>query len=554
MLAKIPHFKHLIAIALISIGSTAAFAGAGEKIATKAGLKLTESLLKHAGAPAPIVDLFGSGDAEPIDYGRIASLVAKELDTHDRKLAMNQHAEALTRNQKALANLQRNWARTDFEGRRLLARDLNAIFSEVGMIADDLWSNYPIYGIELIALVETLRVGIIAAGAQERDPASNFSFIQLQEEASALAYRFGTLASNMADYEKKFGKSKMGNSCSFNRKTLLYNCNLWRGKPWDYYAHYELKRKMQMNMMSISLVGAAAQRIPSERIKGNRVDWIDISNETDHEFVVKRHEAINEYYFFSDDGGAPFEGKFYTDWHFPEAERPIPYPQPWTVITQEPSKAKGGYWGAEMASRPLYDTDWFGIYLKKKPNDYDCMDRAEVTWLYGQYRFTDASLKGGPYINYDDEGIRDYSRTVRRINEPAHDWLDNYGCQARLVANFQIPPGQATLTIRGIDTDIVARATPYWVEDWGKASFEIEDRDVILHTNGQKNMAMTHHQCKATCEANASCEMVRVHRKDFSQCEMGAHRGRMSSTNADNNVVSMRITSRTGNYVIHSNH
>ena len=75
------------------------------------------------------------------------------LDDHDFEMAMNRYKEALARNQSALLNFRRNWNRANADDRRALARDLNAIYRELGEVSDNVLGNYPKRGFPLFAAI-----------------------------------------------------------------------------------------------------------------------------------------------------------------------------------------------------------------------------------------------------------------------------------------------------------------------------------------------------------------------------------------------------------------
>ena len=110
-----------------------------------------------------------------------------------------------------------------------------------------------------------------------------------------------------------------------------------------------------------------------------------------------------------------------------------------------------------------------------------------------------------------------------------------------------------SVNVVSTESGAVAEQVPYWAQDPKGTRYKIGE--YILHEDGSYSKSgMSHAECKAKCEANQECVMIRVNTSNEQDCLMGSSVGKISSGNVDADVTSMRIISRTGKYVLKSSY
>ncbi len=592
----------------------------------QASTSLARGMLEENGVPAPVLDIFfgGNDEVQPIDYAKIASIVADELDNHDFKLAMGKHKQTLERTKTDLENFKRNWNGNSPSERRDQNKILLELYDRLGAITDDVLGNYPKKGFPLFAAVSTLRLGIISMGAQEFDPSSTFTYFQLQEESTRLLTAL--VERNLMDY-------KDINRCN---KLADVDPNAERYCP-------RLAHKLWIEWRKIALTAAAKQRIASTA-GGSPLKTFSLRNKTGQEIIVKQHSRmgpaiwvnaekprVNEFnrfkslefarddekmlYYQSDpvvmgeawhvaiSGNGQRHIDYYQkdrknypggDWGDIKYVGPdvmigrysYPYPranyltgehnyvaaiksgETWTLpakpnITLTSQNVNGQLVTKYYNGEPFTTNTWFGIYVQPETKrGVNCLAQASAKWL--SRSLIKSNGQRATQEDWGDPNSWDGGWDHRSYVDINFAWdippsfaadTDGFGCNARLVANFQAYDGQE-LILNSLEPKRIAKRASFWIKDPVGTRFTIGDDENYIKHNGAYAVKLTHAQCQAKCAANAKCVMIRVDTKldakGEADCLMGSAVGPQSNSSIDEGITSMRLI-RGGNWVFNAN-
>ena len=393
--------------------------------------------------------------------------------------------------------------------------------------------------------------------AQEYDRSSNFSYVQLQEESTRLL---------TALFEK---------DVMWNGRENVCNVGLYCA---------DLAQEMSIEWRKMALVAAAAQRMPSVR-GGSPVSDFELVNRTGQDLVIKWHSyadqelpneieliwqgfvnRTNSGYDFSafNYGEDPNRGwyryggifdydEYGTDAGVNQIRQAYTFPLPRAEFAMEQigyivPLAPGDTWTPpSRAADPYTSLSWFGIYLRSDPNPgVECMTPAGAEYLANNYVQRSGRVLTGQEVRAKP-WTADWYDMAMEYPLCMHVESNKFGYNAKLLANFQLTSGER-INITSADSSAIADRVPYWGQDPEGLRYKIDE--YILHDGVDYSQEMSHAACKAKCEADAACVMIRVNTTNEQDCLMGSSVGTLSSRDVDADVTSMRIISRTGNFVL----